>query len=266
MRQLVNNLPIITVIVLFFSFLNLHFFYGSFGIAAQNYLDVSEIVFSMTTFVSSAVTLILFCLFINIALFSRKKSNDNDLSFKKGNNLSISLRSSKYQIVRYASRLVEPGSVLIAFYSGFIWTLIYIINSFTNEQLLASAREFDFYCYLLVFVTSGYVMLIQMWIRRAKDIKRKDLNTFLLALPIGCIVFLSVRNSIRTDFIKSGFPTHKVSLQLNDHQKVESTDSVFYIGSVKNYYFFYRNVDSSSVAIPATRVEKAIIRRIRNGL
>jgi multidrug efflux pump subunit AcrB len=151
MRQLVNNLPLITLVILLFSFLNLHFFYGSFGIAVQNYLDVSEIVFSMTTFISSVVSLILFCLYLNIVLFSRKTGGRKEnLNFKKGNNLSNNIKSSKYRVVRYLARLVEPGAILIFVYSGVIFILFYIVNSLTDEQLRASSREFDFCCYLLV--------------------------------------------------------------------------------------------------------------------
>jgi len=270
MKSITGALPIISIVIIAISFLNLAFYYSQFGVQIQNYVEVSEIIFSLTTFFSSAFFLVVFAiLLLVITGFGSKGSSDRlkNADDKNSQEMFASYRKSKHRFVRFFFSFFSEKifiAVIIAAIAFGIWDGVR--DAMTTEALKESVVWFDISGLVLVFVTSAIPATLCIPGRAMKDADETYKITFFLSLIILSTQFLIVRNQRRAELVKAGNPKYSMILVLSDTRTYTSNDTLLYVGSTKNFIFFYNARKQSTVAISGADVRASEIKALRGGL
>jgi hypothetical protein len=263
MSKIKDWFPIISVGVIFVSFLNLSFYFSQFGIAIQHYIDVSEIVFSLTTFVSSAYTIAFLLLFILITSRSKETTTEST-SVAKGLN---SYKTSKYYLVRQFSNLITERTLYILVSVACIAGVLFHFNDYnTDEELIESSTWFVFDCLFMMMLFSCIVMVVSVKDLAAIEMTGRTAYVFLITVTILMVTFLSYRNKRSADLIRSGHPKYSFVFKTRDTNLYKSSDSLIYIGGTKDYFFLYQSNKESTIILQKQDIIEATIQKLRGGL
>lgn len=263
MTKIKEWFPIISVGVVVVSFLNLSFYFSQFGIAIQHYIDVSEIVFSLTTFASSAYTFAFFLLLLLITSRSKEKA-DESTPIRKG--LS-SYRKSKYYLVRLFSNLITEKILYLFVGIVCICAILFHFSDYNaDEELIKSSIWFDFDCLFLMVVISCTVTVVSVKDLAAIEMTGRTAYVFFLTIWILIVTFLSYRNKRSADLIKNGNAKYSFVFKTKEADFYRSSDSLIYIGGTKDYFFIYQPSKESAIILHKTDIMEATIRKLRNGL
>lgn len=265
MDRLKELLPLISIGVVVISFLNLTFYYSQFGVAIQNYIEVSEIIFSLTTFTSTIYLIAYLVLFILTAY--RKKDTPGLSGDKKILEFLEKYKESNKKIVRLLVRPITEKTLYIMILLISIGLLLFRLQSSTrNAELENSASSFDLDCLALIFLTSCLLATVSLYKRQMEEFSDQQVYIFFLSIIVLSFTFLGYRNQRKADLVKLGKPKFSVTLKTDSNKIYKTSDSLLYIGATKGYYFLYNTSDKTTVIIPAnTLVEHQVI-QIRSGL
>ncbi|HEU5292484.1 MAG TPA: hypothetical protein VFU05_17675 [Cyclobacteriaceae bacterium] len=258
--------PFATIGIVILSFLNLHFFYSGFGIQIYNYLDVSEIIFSLTAFFASLFSLLYFVVFLYLFIRQKSKNESEQDTVETENKALLYFRNHKLRYLRFLHKLFDGltpyillTTILVALFS------LYLAGSFPQSELLKSSMEYEFHSFLFIILLSGYITLLSIWIGKRTSVDKKDGYLFISALLINTLLFLMIRNSKSSELIMAGHPKYSVEMTTN-HKRYSTNDSLVFIGNTKNYYFLYNRKSKESFIIPSNSILETKMHRLRFGL
>jgi hypothetical protein len=264
MNKLIKALPIISIVLVVLSFLNLHLYYRNFGIDIQNYLDLSEIIFSLTVFLPGVGMFVVFALIMLIALTpehgvkEQQKPSDNKLYKYFKDHRSKRLRI----LARFSSNIFFAALVVSAVVIALILLRPYI---FPEEDILQATERFDFYLFIIVMTSSFAATVIAASIKGI-DIESETAFYFLIgAIFITSLGALSYRGFSRSDLILTGKPKYEVEFKTLNSTYV-SDDSTHYVGSTRNFHFLYHVGREENTVIPVKDVIEAKFKKLRTGL
>lgn len=267
MKKITEALPIISIAVIAISFLNLAFFYTQFGVPIQNYVEVSEIIFSLTTFFSSALYFAILLTFVSvIAVLRSKKSTSQEVIESNSSEIPASYRTSEHRAVRLFYYIFSEKVVAILFITfiaaGF-WDGL--SDAMTDERLRESVIWFDILGFMFVLVASTIPTLLSTPGREIKATNQPGI-ILLLSVIILSILFLNLRNRRRAELIISGNPKYSAKITLTDDRVYNSSDTLLYVGATKNYTFFYCTRNKSTFTISSNNIRTTELKKLREGL
>lgn len=241
-----GGISLFTTIIIFLSYVKIYFNYALYGINVNSYIDVSEIILSITPVIFELVILsILFGAFYRTFEF---------VKLKKGKPLTgLQEFLSHFQI----------GIVLIM--SGYFY---YHAPNFVAKNLPIGTIYLQFAVLLsislAVIFTVFIVYLHTMRIRTSARLVTMNSTSITLLITFLLIIIAESRMSYALN--KSGHPKYDVRLELNNGTYVASRDSLLYVGSTSNYYFFHNFKTENNAIIPKSSVLKENQKQLRIGL
>lgn len=270
MKGILNAIPLWTILMVVISFLNLHFYYFiGFGIQIQHYLDVSEIIFSLTSFVS--LTILFSIISLALLVVKRDKTattNSPDSSNKNEQSKFVDFfRKNRFTIIRKAYSIVFPkyGLFIVASILFGTWLKI-VIDESVFERVAVSSADFDYN--FIILMLSGILFLVSLNRVINKDFVWRNLrwSNVYGFVAISILTYLITRNSISADLINKGYSKYSVQLELEGDSSLYTNDSLIFIGSTKNYYFFRNTNSEYNTIIPVNEIIEIKIKKLRGGL
>lgn len=264
MSKSLQFLPIATIVVLTISFLNIHFYYNSFGLIIHNYLDVSEVIFSNIAFVSSGLTFLFFAIYLKIV--TSRTSPRVKFNFQEEGKLYKQLKTSKSAFVRFISWFTKGANAGILIFTALLMLFaVYFSGVHPDDELLSSAHDYDFDWYILIIFVATYACVFSLWLREGDKFSIGDVTILFMTMGLMIIIFLSHRADKSAGFVKAGHPKYEVLIATKS-DSIQSNNSLVFIGGTRNFYFLYDRKDSTSLIIPSTDIVVVEIKKLRGGL
>jgi len=263
MKKIVESWPIISIAILMISFLNYAFYYSQFGIPIHNYIDLSEIIFSLLTFVSSLFAICSFVLFIMIMPGNKADRNDDRQSPPE---MFLRYRVSKYGFIRFFFAFFTEKIFYILGFIGLSVLIIYHSLTITDDELLVSTVWLDWYYAFLTILLSSLITLLSIRGSSISNISGRQSYIFLFAAVVCGSIFLVDRNRRAAQLIKQGKVKYTIIAKSNHGDIYRSNDTTLFIGSTRNYVFLYNPQKETAIVIPTNAIEELSIRQLRGGL
>jgi hypothetical protein len=265
MKELKTMLPLSSIAIIIVSFLNMHFYYKVFGVLIQNYIEISEIVFSLTAFISSGFLFLIFGLYMFIVIRRRDNAMSHDANFNE-NNAYRYFRYHRIVKLRPIARVFETlGIAVEILLVGMLFLVHQIFAGFTDQELMQSTWELDLNILILAICFSSFVIALCLWLKKIDENGSHIPYLFLVSVTISGIYLLAARNQRSAQLVMSGYSKYQVRL-ITEHKEYRSGDSLLYVGATKGYYFLYSPIDSASVVVPSNEVIEAKFHQLRHGL
>jgi hypothetical protein len=224
-----TNITVITLVTICFGYINLHFYYQTFGITIYPYLEAAEIIFSFAS--------ILLIIGLTVAV---------GIAFRQYFYFSFDKRTYGTDITSINSlalRISGMGASVLGVLILILDLKSDKVNSFIVEQSLLIS--------FLGLALAGYT----------KSMLSQPIKVFTNLFLFTVFLFANnyIKNALITDYKQ---PIKHVQLDL-DNSYFTSNDSIYFIGDTNNYYFFHninsRN-DRENIIIPKSEVKRITFR------
>jgi hypothetical protein len=230
---------VLTLVLIIICFFDVKLFYSRFNINIEEYIGASDVVFAaidklLLLIVVLLIQLVIWLVWINKVVGDYKEIKDN--------NKVPTLFGHEFVIGRLARRWDWLAYWIIIL--GGLLTSVSFTKRFPENQSLATVKDFFFFNYLAAawFVLSLQPVYI-IWKEFDEDDKsyKKIVITAVVfvAITVTAILFQSSVDANR--IIRRGNRI-KIELVTNDNIKVQSTDTIRYIGHTGGSYFFWNKV------------------------
>ncbi len=266
-KRFIENWPLLTAVLIYYAYCNLHYYYNEFKVDIYNYISNSELVLSfLPKIVVITATIGTYIISYVIGAGSR----DNEEKTKSAKALSKE-NSDK---VDEAAKVNPPDKesehkpkkwpflkkLLIAMITLVIPTLIFFYISRNllelHENKRYELREYFFY------VSFVYAFLIYVLLRifLGNEVIAKYFTVIMLALIIYVGQQIGNFRKLEAAEVKDGVSDYKVSFKY-DETKVFKTDSnLIFIGQTQSTLFLYNKKDSSTTVLNKSKIDSLIIR------
>jgi hypothetical protein len=250
LKGLAELIPLAAAVLLALGYLELEFYYRLFDIQIVKYLDPSELIFSFLPTMSFIIT--------------------------RGVSLFLPYALIVFISFRMRSSLVY-GGLPIALLFLFLYPYFPLSLRSIDERITETAI-------LIAFAMAYYSLAcIIFLLRRMKTFNdkgarmtRQDAKETIQAMPDALTRFITIMIVVtsfiayRADLIHRNLvqdlgAKHDVTLTFTDG-KVVTTDSLVFIGSTRNYYFFRDEQANANLVIPKSSVTNERIVKVRNSL
>lgn len=242
-NRIKDNWPLITVLIILLGYLNTYSLYYWFGIPIHNYLDTSEIIFSFSDILPEIASIIIMV----AVLFGIEPI----LYYKVPSTSEIKSGHDPLKKLITVMLLAFGFIVLITLYAA----ILTIYQLLTNFILISVA--------VLIILLYSSIALYLSYYRLKKYNKpfsfNKLFNSIIIFTIIVFTMVLAFRNYHRYLLIIDGKP----KLELVIDRSFGSNETNFYIGSTKNYIFFFDSIGQKVEIYPQTEVKFMQIRELR---
>jgi len=253
LQNAIKLFPIITILLVFFGFLNLYFYYKPFGVNIYSYLNSSEIIFSFlpdiqTTLAWIGLVTISFLILIPVftlarpleITFSNKESKENEEEEglqEKGSRLSYYMNNLLWKNFKHLT-WKERGKVIWKIISNGNMIWLFILLLFTYYSDFKPCEEPDiFYSLFSIWVISIIMLVLKLF--RYNEFIAIGLAYFLFL--ISFMVYLGIKNECKSQIVKKGKTNIDLSFSYNN-EIVKTDTSLFYIGATQNYIFLFDTI------------------------
>jgi hypothetical protein len=246
LKKIIDYWPLLTVVILYFGFCNLHFYYKEFNIDISSFVSTTDIflgLFPQVVVLSTLIYGIVATSFYSELKTPREEIQFSTEKFKKPSKSLLWLkRNIEYIILAYLIFISILNSILLKF------------GHYKPYEL----REFQIITDILFFLII-YIGL--MYADRKNIIYEKP---WLLALFLLILIGQKIGTYRRLDAleIKDGITNKKkdhISFNYLD-QKISSGDSILFVGQTSNYLFLYSMKDSIARIFPVDKLEHVMIK------
>lgn len=262
----------IAIVVL--GYINVYLYYNYFGISIYPYLETSEIIFSFSSIIPSlAIILFLHLLMMYFDYINRehreqqieemiaaiknkplKEENKKEGWFE----IILDFILKPFKKVWLIKTIAYSFAFLFCIgFLSFIFVVIgLILGAVSAIRLPDLSWELLFYAFFIV----GFLM-IETIIRN-----EKSPNKVYLIYAGAIVLFIFIRTHAAYNMIKDNKPKYTTQLLLNDGTWKKSNDSILYIGTTKQFYFYHNIKTSENIVIPTATVREVRIKELRTGL
>lgn len=269
--NIIKYLPLLSISLIFVSYIKLQLFFKNFGINIIEYMDTNEIILSfLPDIYSILVGLGAFSIFLvifyplNMGESREKKQNE----YRR--------KSISYYIQLLKIRKMRRFGVAKTFL--IIWKLIshpwiysfillILVSNFMWDSNLqdCATRTSDDPNVLIVSLWATY--LIAVIGNKFKNYEIEPFNiaffgifyVFIMAL----IVIVNRRGKCRSEQIKQGISSPQIEFQYKK-DTIISNDTLFYVGGTQQYIFLYNSTDEQTMVFPKTDLENVRIKKLKN--
>ena len=220
-------LPAIPIAVIVISFFNMSFYYSQFGVAIQNYVEVSEIIFSLLTFTSTIYLIGYLALAILIAYHKKEKQGPSDN--EKILSLFEKYKSSNKKILRFLTLQINENILIILTLLASLGLLLLRLQYYsgTDAALEDSTSQFDLDCLIFIFVASWLLAVFSLRNRKIEELADQQICIFFLSMLVLSFTFLGYRNERKADLVKLlGKPKFSVTLKTDSDKIYKTSDSL----------------------------------------
>lgn len=253
-KDLLAYFPVYTGVLIFFGYLNLHFFYRKFSINIYEFINTGELILSFLPILLTLLIIfsVLFILFITAT--GRGKSSTELTKYEEEKfNIKIQWKYFKERyIAEYLNTLHWFKQIVTVLFSPIVFFLsfsIYIINIIAIivviQYLVSYPKQFYELRYAIsVFFVFNYVLYSNYFtskiIRDLNDFLKRETKTFILYLEAIFIYlfFNFLYNYSDAQMVLDGKPQYNVSFTYND-SNIVTDNSIVYVGKTQNYLFVH---------------------------
>jgi hypothetical protein len=217
LSTIAEQIPLYTVLLIVVSYFNMYNYYNMFAIPIYNYIDVSEIIFS----ISSTFNLI----FMTIAMLAGVGVYKAIMGDREGEPRKDETRNGRVKKVFLLLGLYwMPALCTIGIAVGVI-----IVPFYVPEFLI----DLYFAIYILwVFTDFSDMEYIQLY-PRYRRLMQYTLVIFFTML------FFTTKNYAWHKAVILGAPKYNIEMKLKDNTVISSTNNFHYIGSTAKFIFMY---------------------------
>ncbi len=264
-------LPVASGGIIVVSFLNLYFYYQSgFEIRIQNYIEVSEIIFSLTSMTSFAFVIGLIA--FSLLIVQREKPENSievqpKLKERSRTKLEQFFLNSRFRILKKIYGLLSAPRIL--FGASALLTFFYagrVKNESALEKIAIDHLSFEMSFFVLILVGATSFSLLNPAIYNSPRLSKLDLIRLFWSIGFWILAFIVTRNILSAKLILSGHHKFEVHLAMKDNSKVQTTDSIAFVGSTKNFHFFRNLKSNENYIYPASEVRSITMKQLRQGL
>ncbi len=248
-EHLIKIIPLLSIFLIFFGFLNLYTYYFHFGINIYPFLNSSEIIFSflpsLQSFFLTSTIIIIFIVFL-YALILRGKYVVITSTFKLSseNSLADILDRLKWENWKKLPWKEKIGSVVAIFKHGMVVMLLLLViftYLMVGDNFLCGDTISHF---ILLWTWAIFCSLLMYSFFRENPFIRNSL--ILVVIGFFLSIFFFSKNSCKADQIKGGQSNRHVSFSFKDSViRTDSTKS--YVGSTQEYIFIYDRDDNATI-------------------
>ena len=255
-KKIIENIPLLSIVLIYFGYCNLYFFFKEFKIEIYNYISNSEILFSfLPTIVITAATFGFLIINMVINHSQREKKEENNTGKVIENNQKIEQESEipKSKKLKFNIPLLK-SPIVICF---IIYTLLLIINFILKYDLNYKDYELKKYTLLTSFITPFlyYYILIEF----GNEFLKK--YSFFIALSV--IIFIGKQISdyrkCEAEEIKNGITNIEISFMINN-KEIKTNKNLLLIGQTQSSIFLYNRKNKSSYIFDRGKIENLKIK------
>lgn len=257
-KKIIDNIPILSIILIYFGYCNLYFYFKEFKIEVYNYISNSEILLSfLPTIVILGATFgyLIISLVINHNQLAKNEENKSaktqDIEVTKKTEIEIDKQKSK-KISFDKSILKSP-----IFICGILSIFFVLLNFYLKNQLNFKNYELKNYSLITSFTTP--ILYYYLLIEYGNEFLKK--YSFFIALSI--IVFIGNQiggyRKCEAEEIKDGISDIQISFTINN-KEIKTNRDLLLIGQTQSTIFLYDRINKSSFIFNRDKLEKLIIK------
>jgi len=215
-------LPIITVLAIGIGYVNLHTTYYPFGINIYPYLEASEILLSFASLILELVSIFILTVVYSYVLITNIGNHERQENEK------------------FIQGLKPIHRALVIILAGFSITFVALLQYFN-------------FVFVIVVIPLVYLLkwMLKNWISAIVD----RTNLFVTSVFILFCIYMIVGNIIKADGIKNGRQKQSVTLHLANETSVSTDQYLMYVGSVRNYIFFWDRKSKKNIVISTSLIK-----------
>jgi hypothetical protein len=235
MNKLLKLLPFASGLLVFLGILKISVFFSYFEIPIMSYLSMSDILVLLFDDINLIIVVILIG---SVHLIASDRVIEK-VGIKRMD--AVVLRFKYFYIV-----LFSIGLTVLLF---FTFTEIIEINIWTIYLMIFLALQLMTHIFLKKVVNPETQEI-------EAELKNEKITKFISALILIAIIPLISYRDIRE--VKKN--KKRISLYLNDGNKVSNSNQKYFLGKAGAYFFFYHKIDSKTLIIKNSEISKIIIK------
>lgn len=238
-------------------FIDLKLYYSKFGIAINEYITVSEILFAALDKILFVLLILLLQLAFWLYLFRHLFEYDLNESLQDGEKRPKKHHDETIHRSFKSKHLLTFWLIII--FGTIVSMILGII--YPKSKFLISVRDFFMLNYWMA------ICLYMVWLqatRRLWEAMKKESNT---KIVITLIVFFSVlilsiwvKNLFHFNRIRKYGNNKTTELILNDNSRIISTDTIRFVGHTENYFYYWNKLTGQSTIYPVGDVKQIILK------
>lgn len=267
LKSLKDYLPLASILLILAGVFNIDNYYSRFGIDIITYLDATEVLFSFASIYTRTVLPIiilglLFVYYFNYKYVRMKKNIEKVVEILDKENPeeeSIATFNTSLEKLRNEAR--------IKIYLFLVVTILFNIF-ISHSDIFIRIHEFAYsFLYLLIILFLGVILFSYNTIKKSSasvPIFFKFETFFIITIILFSAMY--VRNEIKATNLTKGYAKHSVILRLDDLRSISTNDSIMFVGSTRNYYFFHNRNSKLNKVIAASKVKEVLQKELRTGI
>lgn len=257
-NQMSKYIPLISIILIFLSFVNLHFFYSEFGIAIYDFLDTGELLLLFLPNILASL-LIGTVIFISLLFTQKIKIKENNQE-KRYRRKPIKyyfglLRFRKLRRFGISKTIAILGRILSAPFV--LWGIMIFLlimgkesghiencpNSFMSDPVLQIYfLTCLFFCYQIAEL----------------PLSENILNiSIIITIFFFFLLMMGQRSSCKAENYRNGNSLRKIEFTYED-SKVASSNNLVYLGGTKQYIFMFNLENEKSYVYEKSNVKNLV--------
>jgi len=246
-KRISENLPLLSIILIYFGYCNLYIYFKSFKIEIYNYISNSEILLSFLptiVIISTAIGTI----FISFIIGFKQGEVD------KLNRINYSEDSQKVKSKPKSFILFIKNPIFLCL---FIYLLFLIMGGFFTYFLDYKDYELKIFYLLTSFTVPVFYYFI------LKRYEFEFLNKFSYIISASIIIFIGTQignyRQREAEQIKNGISCVQLSFNYNN-QKIETNTNLILIGETQSNLFLFNRTDKSTIIYKREKIDSLIIK------
>lgn len=236
MKNITENLPLLTVVLIIVGFLKLISFYSFFGVDIVSYLDVTEIIqLEFKFFAISFLAIVLFLVYLILKADKPDKANSTvGLNYKRSN--------FGWVLVNYVPIFISINALIMIVSIVIDRIKLHIINTFHVDMAVF---------FVLIFFLPIVVNRIQKNLSYFSPNAANYLRFSSIFVPLIAIVLIVSRNDAY--MILTERPDKEAVLVL-EKRTISTGKNLIYIGKTRNYVFLYDKNFEQAEVVPVDKI------------
>jgi hypothetical protein len=255
-KKIIENITLLSIILIYFGYCNLYFFFKEFKIDIYNYISNSEILFSfLPTIVITAASFgyLIISLAINHNQRGKQDANNQEKEIENNKKNEQDLEIPKSKKMRFNISILK-SPIIICFT---IYTLLILVRFIIKHEMDYKDYELKKYSLLISFMIP--ILYYYVLIEFGNEFLKK--YSFFIALFV--IIFIgnqiSEYRKCEAEEIKNGITNIEISFVINN-KEVKTNKKLLLIGQTQSSIFLYDRSNKTSYVFDREKMEKLKIK------
>jgi hypothetical protein len=250
----IKAIGLLTLILITLGYASTYLYYHLFEIDIHRYIEPSEIILLfMSSNFNLLATIFFYVLVFSAMYISKQNSNSKiilGIEFKKNQDSNWWSRFIQRPLIQFFTlRILYPiASLLVVIF------LVYKINYDTAGFVKQfPPNDFSSDLTLLFSLVLFPTISVIAWFSLKNDERKMKLAALIL-FSLSLVSLFMFNSYVKFIFVSRKFQVTDVELILKERPSIKTNDSLFFIGSTREYYFF-KNVKAKKVrVIPSSQI------------